>query len=80
VQPGAKNTAVAGLHGDALKIRIAAPAVDGRANAELITFLRTELGLPAAAFDLRRGMRGRRKVVAVHGATPAVLAKICALA
>jgi uncharacterized protein (TIGR00251 family) len=39
VQPGAKRTEVAGVHGDALKIRLAAPPVDGKANAELVRFL-----------------------------------------
>jgi uncharacterized protein (TIGR00251 family) len=45
IQPGAKRTEVAGLYGDALKIRLAAPPVDGKANAALISFLAERLGV-----------------------------------
>ena len=45
VQPGAKHTEVAGLYGEALKIRLAAPPVDGKANACLIAFLADRLGV-----------------------------------
>jgi uncharacterized protein (TIGR00251 family) len=47
LQPGAKRSEVAGEHGDALKIRLAAPAVDGRANAALLEFVAQRLGLAA---------------------------------
>ena len=45
IQPGARKTEVAGPHGDALKIRLAAPPVDGKANAALIEFLADRLGV-----------------------------------
>lgn len=45
VQPGAKKTEIAGLHGDALKIRLAAPPVEGKANDCLIVFLAQKLGI-----------------------------------
>ena len=48
VQPGAKTTAVAGLHGAALKIRLAAPPVDGKANACLLAYLAELLGVPVS--------------------------------
>jgi uncharacterized protein (TIGR00251 family) len=63
IQPNARVTAVAGRHGDALKIRIAAPAVDDKANAALIRFLHQWFGLPAARIKIRHGARGRRKLV-----------------
>jgi uncharacterized protein len=66
VQPGAKRTEVAGPHGDALKIRLAAPPVDGKANAELTRFLGAEFGAPAARVALVRGAASRRKTVRVE--------------
>jgi uncharacterized protein len=63
IQPNARVTAVAGRHGDALKIRIAAPAVDDKANAALIRFLREWFRLPAGSIKIRHGARGRRKIV-----------------
>lgn len=52
IQPGAKKTSVAGPHGDALKIRLAAPPVDGKANAELLGFLAKACGVPRSAVGL----------------------------
>ena len=63
IQPNARVTAVAGRHGDALKIRIAAPAVDDKANAALIRFLHEWFRLPAARIKIKHGARGRRKLV-----------------
>ena len=74
IQPGAKKTEVVGPHGDALKIRLAAPPVDGKANAALIDFLADCLGLPKAAVSLKSGQTSRRKVVEVKPA-PADLAE-----
>ncbi|MBL8397493.1 MAG: YggU family protein [Candidatus Accumulibacter sp.] len=67
-QPGAKRSEVAGLHGDALKIRLAAPAVDGLANAALIHFLAEKLALPRAAITVTKGRSSRHKVLQVHDA------------
>jgi hypothetical protein len=64
-QPGARLTEVAGTHGDALKIRLAAPAVDGKANAELLRFLAEAFGVPRRNVTLIRGAGGRRKTVRV---------------
>jgi uncharacterized protein len=74
IQPGAKESRIAGLHGDALKVRVAAPAVDNRANTALIEFLSETLGVPRSAIAIRRGSTGRRKVVEVIGG-PEVVAR-----
>jgi uncharacterized protein (TIGR00251 family) len=65
VQPNAKLSAVAGHHGDALKIRIAAPAVVGKANTALIDFLHQWFNLPMANITIKRGASSRRKVVEI---------------
>lgn len=76
IQPGAKKTAVAGRHGDALKIRLAAPPVDGKANAALLEFIADALGLPKAAVKLKSGHTSRRKVMEVDGATEDAMAAL----
>ena len=65
VQPGAKKSGVVGEHGDALKIRLAAPPVDGKANAALIEFLADRLGVAKSTVVLKSGQASRRKVVEV---------------
>ena len=65
VQPGAKSSAVVGRHGDALKIRIAAPAVDDKANAALIDFLHQWFNLPTVNITINHGARSRRKIVEI---------------
>jgi uncharacterized protein len=67
VQPGAKRSAAAGLHGERLKLRIAAPAVDGRANDALIVFVAERLGVPKARVAVAKGERSREKLVVVTG-------------
>jgi uncharacterized protein (TIGR00251 family) len=66
VQPGAKRTEVAGTHGDALRIRLAAPPVDGKANAELLRFLAGVFGVPRHAVALLRGGASRQKTVRIE--------------
>ena len=68
VQPGAKKSQVAGVHGDALKIRVAAPPVEGKANAALIAFVAEAFGVPKRNVTLIRGETGRRKTVSVEAA------------
>lgn len=67
VVPRARETALAGRHGDALKIRLAAPPVDGAANDELVRFLAERLGVPRAAVTITAGYGGRRKTVRIDG-------------
>lgn len=76
VQPGARRSEIAGTHGDALKIRLAAPAVDGRANACLIEFLARRLGVAKSNVELVAGAAGRRKRVRIRGAAPQALASL----
>ncbi len=70
IQPGAKKTEVAGLHGEALKIRLAAPPVDGKANACLIAFLAKQLGIAKASITLVSGDASRAKRVHIDGVEP----------
>lgn len=67
IQPGAKKTEVVGLHGEALKIRLAAPPVDGKANAALIEFLALKVRLGRTAVTLLSGESARSKRVRVAG-------------
>jgi uncharacterized protein (TIGR00251 family) len=65
VQPGARHTAVVGVHGQRLKIALHAPPVDGKANAELLRFLATLLSVRRAAVRLAAGTASREKSVAI---------------
>lgn len=76
IQPGAKKTEFAGRHGDALKIRLAAPPVDGKANEALLRFIADSLGLAKSAVVLKSGQTSRRKVLEVTGGTVAALARL----
>lgn len=67
IQPGAKRTDVAGLHGEALKIRLAAPPIEGRANDALLKFIAESFGVPVRQVELKQGGQSRHKVVAVTG-------------
>lgn len=67
VQPKAKTTEVVGWHGDAVKIRVAAPPIGGAANAELVRFLAERLGIARDAVRVVSGATGRRKWVAIEG-------------
>ncbi|BCT66999.1 DUF167 domain-containing protein [Nitrosospira sp. NRS527] len=65
VQPGAKQTEAVGLHGDAMKIRLAAPPVEGAANAALVEFLAGIFGVRQCQVTLKHGIKSRRKVVEI---------------
>jgi uncharacterized protein len=67
VQPRASRTEVAGEHGDAIKLRVAAPPVDGEANLEVRRFLARLFGVPASAVELVAGESSRRKTIEVAG-------------
>ena len=74
IQPGAKRTEVAGTHGEALKIRLAAPPVDGKANEALIAFIAKTLGVPKSTVALVSGQTSRAKRVQVAGIDAAIAA------
>ena len=65
VQPGAKRSEFAGKHGERLKVRLAAPPVDGKANAELIDFLAGQYGVPKRNVSIESGLSSRQKRVAI---------------
>jgi hypothetical protein len=69
IQPKASTTECVGIHGDAIKIRVAAPPVDGAANDELIQFLARRLSIPTASVRIHSGASGRHKRVLIKGAT-----------
>lgn len=67
VQPRAKTTAWGGPHGDALRVRVAAPPIGGKANKALIGFVAETFGVGKDAVAIVRGEKNRRKVLAVAG-------------
>lgn len=70
VQPRASRSRVVGEHGDALKIQVTAPPVEGAANDEVLALLARELGVPKTAIRLVAGTHARTKVVEVESAEP----------
>jgi len=73
VQPNARSTAVSGIHGEALKVRVAAPPLDDRANQLLIDFLGKTLSLPGSRIRISAGARSRRKRVEIAAPGDAAL-------
>jgi len=67
--PNAPRNEIAGWLGTALKVKVHAPALDGRANDALLAFLAEKLGLPLRAVTLVRGDKSRHKVVRLDGLT-----------
>jgi len=69
VAPGAKRDKIIGLHGDRLKIAIAAPPVDGKANQRLIRYLAEVLAVPQANIFIEKGEKSNRKSIIIQGMT-----------
>lgn len=69
VQPRASKNEIAGMHGDALKIRLTAPPVDNAANAALVEFIAGKVGVPKGRVRVVAGATARRKVVEIAGMT-----------
>jgi uncharacterized protein (TIGR00251 family) len=76
VQPRASRTELAGSHGGALKVRVAAPPVDAAANRALIEFLAKCLGVPRRSVSIVAGETSRTKVLEVDGVTPEQVASL----
>lgn len=74
VQPRASKTAIAGMHDGAIKIRLAAPPVDGAANAALIEFIAERIGVPRSRVRLVSGASARRKIIEIEGVDDASVA------
>ena len=74
VVPRASRNQVQGLHGDALKIRLQAPPVEGKANAALVAFLAETVGVPKRDVLLMSGAASRHKRVRVRGLAPSLVA------
>lgn len=69
VQPRASRSEVAGAHGDALKIRLSAPPVDGAANEALVELLSERFAVPSRAVRILSGAQSRAKIVEIDGLT-----------
>ena len=67
VQPGASRTEFAGKHGERLKVRLAAPAHEGKANEALIQFLAEYYGVPRRNVRITAGLKSRQKRVVIEG-------------
>ena len=67
VQPGAARTEFAGKHGERIKVRLAAPAHEGKANDALIEFLAGYYGVPRSKVRITSGLKSRRKRVLIEG-------------
>lgn len=75
-QPNARTTEIAGLHDGRLKVRVAAPALDGRANDRLLEYLRRRLDLPAHRVVLVKGQHSRMKSIEISQPDPALMAAL----
>jgi uncharacterized protein (TIGR00251 family) len=67
VVPNAKENKVMGQHGAAIKIKVRAPAVEGKANAALRSFLAEELNISERSIVVERGQKSREKVIRIDG-------------
>lgn len=76
VQPRASRSEVAGRYGDAVKIRLAAPPVDGAANEELVRFVAELLKVPKSAVTITAGLTAKRKTLEIAGVPPEAVNEI----
>ncbi len=67
VQPGAARSEFAGKHGERIKVRLTARAVDGKANAALVEFLAGYYGVPKRSVRIASGLKSRDKRVVIEG-------------
>jgi uncharacterized protein (TIGR00251 family) len=79
VQPRAKETALAAKVGDAYRLRLRAPPVDGKANEACIRFFAERFGVPASAVRIVQGLSSRIKVIEIEGVDPAQVERLLKL-
>ncbi|NHZ38148.1 DUF167 domain-containing protein [Massilia rubra] len=78
ITPNAKKTEVIGVHDDALKLKLQAQPIEGKANEALIKYLSGELGVPKSALTITHGLSNKRKLIEVVSSslTPEQVAQI----
>lgn len=76
VVPGASKSEIVGVEGGALKVRLAAPPVEGKANRELVRLLARALGVRGSDVEIVAGHRARLKKVQVYGADPNTVSRL----
>jgi uncharacterized protein (TIGR00251 family) len=76
VQPRASRSEIVGVHGDALKVRLAAPPVDGAANDALVALLSSAFAIPRRAVRILAGESSRSKLVEIDGVSPEAVLRL----
>ena len=76
VQPRASRDEVSGLHGDALKVRVTAPATEGAANAAVVELLAATFGVSRRAVTLVAGATSRSKIVELEGVDESLVTQV----
>lgn len=76
VQPSGGRSRIVGVHGDSVKIRVSAPANEGKANAELVRFVAELTGLRRSAVQIVSGHRSREKTLRVSGPVDVFVAAV----
>ena len=78
IQPRSSRSAVIGIHGDALKIALTAPPVDGKANKELLKFMAKYFKLPQSGIQITAGESSRSKTILISGLNKdIIIQKLC---
>lgn len=78
VQPRAANNQVAGLQGEALKLRLSAPPVEGKANKAVLAYLAELLNVPKKALSLKSGQASRQKTIRITGTSEEIIRQLLA--
>ena len=76
IQPNASRNSIVGMSGDVLRLKVAAPPVEGKANQELIKFLSKYLHIRKSDISIEKGLTGRIKTVTIYGIEHDQLAKL----
>lgn len=76
VNPNAKRDEIAGTYNSSLKIKISSPAVDGKANKNLIRFLSKFLNISKTKIKIEKGDKSREKIVSIDGSDESIIKKL----